>query len=251
MYKVVIIEDEKIAADNLVRMIKEFDTTFKIITRIESVSTAIKTLPTIEFDLVFMDIHLTDGSAFEILEKVELNKPIIFTTAYDQYVLKAFKYLSIDYLLKPLSKEELQSSIKKFQKHFSIQFENKIDLKTLQSLLKNEHNFKERFLVQVGKKLNPVLVEKISYFQSSNKVTYLYTKDKKRFPLDPSLSQLEKELNPNHFFRINRQYIISRSDIHHIYMVSPTKMKVFLNSNLDLKLFTSIDRMARFKNWMK
>ena len=251
MYKIVIIEDEKIAADNLTRMIKELDTSFEIITVIESVNNAVKILPTIEFDLVFMDIHLADGSAFEIMEKTELNEPIIFTTAYDQYVLKAFKYLSIDYLLKPISKEELLSSIKKFQKHFSTQSENKIDLPALQRLLKKEDNFKERFLVQVGKKLNPILVEQISHFQSSNKVTYLYTKDKKRFPIDPSLSQLEKELNPNQFFRINRQYIISRTDIHQIYMVSPTKMKVILKSNLDLKSFTSIDRMGRFKNWMK
>ena len=119
MYKIVIIEDEKIAADNLVRMIKKFDTSFKIIIRIESVRTAVEVLPSIEFDLVFMDIHLTDGSAFEILDQIELNKPIIFTTAYDEYVLKAFKYLSIDYLLKPLSQKELVSSIKKFQKYFS------------------------------------------------------------------------------------------------------------------------------------
>jgi two-component system response regulator LytT len=124
MYKIVIIEDEKIAADNLVRMIKEFDTSFKIIIKIESVRTAVEVLPSIEFDLVFMDIHLTDGSSFEILDKIELNKPIIFTTAYDEYVLKAFKYLSIDYLLKPLSQKELVSSIKKFQKHFSTQPEN-------------------------------------------------------------------------------------------------------------------------------
>jgi two-component system response regulator LytT len=251
MYKIVIIEDEKIAADNLVRMIKEFDTSFKIIIKIESVRTAVEVLPSIEFDLVFMDIHLTDGSSFEILDKIELNKPIIFTTAYDEYVLKAFKYLSIDYLLKPLSQKELVSSIKKFQKHFSTQPENRINLTDLQSLLKKEDDFKNRFLVQVGKKLNPVLAEQISHFQSSNKITYLYTKDKKRFPIDPSLLQLEKELNPNQFFRINRQYIISRTDIHHIYMVSPTKMKVVLKSNLDLKIFTSIDRMAKFKNWMK
>ena len=251
MYKVVIIEDEKISADNLVRMIKEYDASFKIITRIESVSNAVKILPNTEFDLVFMDIHLTDGSAFEILEKIELTKSIIFTTAYDQYVLKAFKYLSVDYLLKPISSEELVTSIKKFQKHFSVQSEYKIDLSALQSLLKKEDDFKERFLVQVGTKLNPVLIDQISHFHSSNKITYLFTKTKKRFPIDPSLSQLEKELNPNWFFRINRQYIISRTDIHHINMVSPAKMKVILKSYPDLKLFTSIDRMGKFKNWMK
>ncbi len=251
MYKVVIIEDEKIAADNLARMIVKIDSKFEIVAKIESVNDALKTLPTIDVDLIFMDIHLTDGSAFEILEQMEISKPIIFTTAYDQYVLKAFKYLSIDYLLKPIGSEELESSIEKFHKHFSIQSENKIDLATLQSLLKQEKNFKERFLVQVGKKFKPVPVEQISHFQSSNKITYLFTNEKKRIPIDFSLSQLEKELNPNHFFRINRQYIISRNDIHHMYMVSPTKMKVILKSNPDLLLFTSIDRMVRFKNWMK
>ncbi len=251
MFKVVIIEDEKIAADNLTRMIGEIDPSFEVVARVESVSAAVKILPTTKFDLGFMDIHLTDGSAFEILEKIELSQPIIFTTAYDQYVLKAFKYLSIDYLLKPIGKKELAASIQKFQNYFSPYSENKINLTALQSLLKKENNFKERFLVQLGKKLRSIAVSQILFFHSSNKVTFLNTEDGKSYPIDASLSQLEKELNPNQFFRINRQYIISRTAINHIYMVSPTKMKVILKSNPDLDLFTSIDRMGKFKNWMR
>lgn len=250
MFSIVIIEDEKISADNLERMLQEVQPSCKVISRIESVREAIKQIPTLEFDLVFMDIHLTDGSAFEILEKIQMTKPIIFITAYDQYVLKAFKYLSIDYLLKPIGKKELEQSFKKFQKHFLPKPQNKIDLTALQALLKKD-DFKERFLVQIGKKLKPILVEQIMYFHSSNKITYLAVKGGKSYPVDLSLSQLEKELNPNQFFRINRQYIISRTAIQHIFMVSPTKMKVILKSNPDLNLFTSIDRMAKFKNWMK
>ena len=141
MFKVVIIEDEKIAADHLARMVQQIDAAFEIVARIESVKAAVQILPTCAFDLVFMDIHLTDSSAFEILEKIELDQPIIFTTAYDQYVLKAFKYLSIDYLLKPIGKKELEASIQKFKNHFTPQSEHKIDLTDLQRLLKKEPNF--------------------------------------------------------------------------------------------------------------
>ena len=251
MYKVVIIEDEKIAADNLGRMLGEIDSSLEVVLKVESIKDAVKKLPSLQFDLLFMDIHLTDGSAFEILEKIELNKPIIFTTAYDQYVLKAFKYLSIDYLLKPIGKKELETSIHKFRTHFSPQVENKIDLSTLQSLLKKDHHFKERFLVQIGKKLKSISTNEIVFFHSSNKITFLNIENGKSYPIDASLSQLEKELTPSDFFRINRQYIVSRSAINHIYMASPTKMKVALKSNPDLELFTSIDRMKKFKNWMR
>jgi len=251
MYKVVIIEDEKIAVDNLTRMLNVIDPSYEVIARIESARNAIKILPSIEFDLIFMDIHLTDGDAFEILEGIELTKPIIFTTAYDQYVLKAFKYLSIDYLLKPIGKKELEKSVNKFQNHFLTKPQHKIDLRDLKKILQEDNTFKERFLVQVGKKLKPILVEQILCFHSSNKITYLSNEDGKSFPVDPSLSQLEKELNPNQFFRINRQYIISRTAIQHIYMASPTKMKVVLKSYPDLNLFTSVDRMGKFKRWLK
>lgn len=251
MYKVVIIEDEKIAADNLTRMIHEVDANFEIVERMESVAYAVKKLPSLKFDLVFMDIHLTDGSAFEILEKIELTQPIIFTTAFDKYVLKAFKYLSIDYLLKPIGKIELKMAVDKFQNHFLPQVENKVDLTALQNLLQKESETKERFLVQVGKKLMPIFVAQISHFHSFNKITFLNIEDGKSYPIDPSLSQLEKVLNPNQFFRINRQYIVARRAIQHIYMVSPTKMKVILKPKPELDLFTSIDRMGRFKNWMR
>ena len=154
-------------------MMRRYDIRCEIIARIESVREAVKILPAIEFDLIFMDIHLTDGEAFEILEKIELGKPIIFTTAYDQYVLKAFKYLSIDYLLKPIGKKELEESINKFQNHFLPRSENKIDLVALQEFLKKDDSFKERFLVQVGKKLKPISIKQILYFHSSNKTTFL------------------------------------------------------------------------------
>jgi len=251
MYKIVIIEDEKLAADNLARMILENEASCEIVAKIESVKEAVKTLPNISFDLVFMDVHLTDGSSFELLEKIELSQPIIFTTAFDQYVLKAFKYLSIDYLLKPIGKKELDIAIKKFQNHFSHHSNKTIDLNELGSLLNKGSNFKDRFLVQIGKKLKPISIAQILFFHSSHKITFLTIDENKSYPIDASLSQLEKELNPNEFFRINRQYIISRKEIHHIYMASPTKMKVILRSKPDLSLFISIDRMGKFKRWMK
>ena len=251
MYKVIIIEDERIAADNLERMLNDIQPTSEIIARLESVREAVEILPSITCDLIFCDIHLTDGNAFEILDKITLNKPIIFTTAYDQYVLRAFKHFSIDYLLKPIGKKELEESLKKFRAHFSNLSQSKVDLESLQELLGNKNSFKSRFLVQIGKKLKPISIEQVSHFHSSNKITFLFTENGNRFTIDPSLSQLEKELNLNLFFRINRQYIISRSGIEHINMVSPTKLKVVLVSDPDLDLFVSIDRIGKFKNWLK
>ncbi|MEM7375302.1 MAG: LytTR family DNA-binding domain-containing protein [Bacteroidota bacterium] len=251
MYKVVIIEDEKIAADNLSRMIHEANAFCEVVARIESVKEAKKRLAEIEFDLIFMDIHLTDGDAFEIFDTIELTKPIIFTTAFDQYVLQAFKFLSIDYLLKPIGKKELADSIHKFETHFLPNPENSIDLTALQHLLKEDSSYKERFLVQVGRKLKPYSVDQVLYFHSANKITFLTVEEGKSYPIDASLSQLEKELNPDQFFRINRQYIIARTAIHYINMVSPTKLKVILSADPRLDLYTSIDKMGKFKNWMR
>jgi len=251
MFKLVIVEDEKVASDNLIRMLSSVCPEGKVVACIESIKEAVKILPIAEYDLIFMDIHLSDGAAFSILDQVEISKPIIFTTAYDQYVLKAFKYLSIDYLLKPIDEKELQNAIEKFHKHFSAEETNGIDLTALQKVLKNETNFKERFLVQIGKKLQPVSVNEVAYFHSANKITFLNMSAEKSYPIEPSLSQLESELDPNKFFRINRQYILARNAIQHMYMFSPAKLKVVINTHPSLDLTVSIDRMAKFKNWFK
>jgi len=251
MYRIVIVEDEKLAADNLVRMIDNILPEYEIVARAESVKDASLALGNNNYDLIFFDIHLTDGTAFDVLEKVKPDKPIIFTTAFDQYVLRAFKYLSIDYLLKPLDESSLAEALHKFQTHFAQQAKSEINLDTLQKLLKGESTFKERFLVQYGKKLKPVSIDEISHFHSANKITFLSDESNKTYPIDHSLSQLEKELDPNQFFRINRQYIISRHAVQHMYMISPTKMKVILKSAPKLDMSVSIDRMAKFKNWMK
>lgn len=250
-FKLIIVEDEKLASDNLVRMLSVACPEGEVVATIESTKEAIKILPIVEYDLIFMDIHLSDGSAFKILDQIEIGKPIIFTTAYDQYVLKAFKYLSIDYLLKPIDENELQGAMEKFRKHFSTEKAEEIDLSALQKMLKDETNFKERFLVQIGKKLQPVSVNDVAYFHSANKITFLNMSAEKSYPIEPSLSQLESELDPNKFFRISRQYILARNAIQHMYMFSPTKLKVVISTNPSLDLTVSIDRMAKFKNWFK
>ena len=251
MYKVVIIEDETVAVKKLIRLLKEIDPSFEVVEIIESVKQAIKRLPSLEYDLMFMDIHLTDGDAFEIFEHITLSKPIIFVTAFNQYALKAFKYLSIDYLLKPIDQEDLQFATEKFKKHFITESQQQVDFKDLERFLKKETVFKNRFLVQIGKKLKPVSIEEVTHFHSANKITFLNLNTKKSYPIDYSLVQLEKMLDPDQFFRINRQCIVERDSIHHIQMVSPTKMKIILSHHPELALFTSIDRMVKFKNWMR
>ncbi len=201
-------------------------------------------------DLIFLDIQLSDGLSFEIFEHVKTDSAIIFTTAYDEYALRAFKLNSVDYLLKPIDEEELESAIRKFRnnQHPS---EN-INVNELRSLLNipGARNYKTRFTAQVGQHLKLVDISEIGCFYSENKTTYIHCHSGRNYPVEVSLEQLEDELDPEKFFRINRKCILNINDIRDIISYTNSRLEVKLNNFVEFPLIVSRERVKDFKNWL-
>jgi len=248
--KAIIIEDEKFAADRLEKMIREVKPEIEILKKISSVSDSIVWLKKNDVDLIFLDIQLSDGISFSIFEEVTINTPIIFTTAYDQYAIKAFELNSISYLLKPVRKDELLESIKKYESlksAFSIDFD-----RLLAGIQGNEIQYKKRFLIQYGEKLKKIETKDIAYFYAMEKNVFLRTHDNKDLTVDDTLDALENMLNPESFFRINRKYIVSMEAISEMFAYSRGRVKLQLKPPTEDQFDTvvSIDRAPRFKKWM-
>lgn len=248
MSKIVIVEDEKPAARRLERLLSALQ--YEILKKLHSVEEAIdwfQKQPKV--DLIFLDIQLSDGLSFEIFEKVDIEADLIFTTAYDEYALKAFKLNSIDYLLKPIDPIELTSALKKYEKR---KFSQSIDAELLKSLLvqpQNEPTYKTRFSVKVGEKLKTYSADEISCFESSDKATSLVTLEGKHYVIDESLNQLEPKLSPKDFFRINRSHIIHYQSIQDMVSYSTSRIKINLKA-LDQPVIVSRERVKDFKTWI-
>lgn len=248
--KIAIIEDEKLAAERLSELLLEIDPTLVIDTKLESVADSIEWLTSHSTDLIFMDIQLTDGLSFEIFDHIEVESPIIFTTAYDQYAIRAFKVNSIDYLLKPIRKDELQKSLQKFRKQRSTV---QMDIGQLLSSLREEkRSFKERFLVQYGERFKNIDTADVAFFYAMEKCTFLTTNDRQTFAIDLSLDKLQEVLNPRDFFRINRKLIIHYRAIKGMAAFSRSRLKIELNpappKNIDA--LVSVERAPDFRAWM-
>ncbi len=250
MIKILVIEDENIAARKLIRMLEACQQDIRVLDVIESKREAIQKIPQSAADLILMDIHLTDGKSFDIFDKIECNIPIIFTTAYDQYTLRAFKHLSIDYLLKPIAQEDLQTALNKYEQHFKAKTAQ-VEYHKLVELIQQPKTYKNRFLLQIGNKLKPIGIEEVAYFHSEQKTTYLTANNGRSYPIDFSLSQLENELNPNDFYRVNRQFLLARAAVANIQYLSTTRLKVELNQAANTDIFVSIDKIAKFKAWLR
>ena len=245
---VVIIEDEKIAADYLEKCIHEFDVTIKIVKTLDSVESSLKWLSGNKADLLFVDIHLADDISFRIFEQLEIHTPVIFTTAYDQYAIKAFKLNSIDYLLKPIDKNELFGALNKFLNYKN---SSPIDLKQLLIHFEQQKStFQNRFLVSTGQKLKSLHIDQVAYFFSDQKITFLAAKDGKHYIVDNSLDKLESLLDPEHFFRINRQFIISFSSIKSMITYSKSRVKVELEPPVEKETIVSVERSSEFRQWL-
>ena len=250
--RVVIIEDEQLTAQRLENMLYKYDGTIEIAETIPSVAEAIewfKSNP--DPDLAFMDIHLEDGQCFSIFESINLQVPVIFTTAYDEYTIKAFKVNSVDYLMKPLNYEELAQAIDKFKRiHGQHNHEAKGLETLLQSLHKNEPGYKDRFLVSIGSRLRTIEITDINYFYSAEKITFLVTKDNQRFPIDYSLDKLANVLNPKQYYRVNRQMMVRLSAIANIHVYPKGKIRVELLPPMKEEVFVSLDKVVGFKDWL-
>lgn len=249
--KVVIIEDEKLAANHLEKMITKYDPSVEVLAKLESVEDSIDWFTANgDPDLIFLDIHLDDGLSFAIFEKVKVSAPIIFTTAYDEYAIKAFKMKSIDYLLKPILPEELYKAIDKY-KEWNKPDNSSIDMQSLVELIsKRDPVYKARFSITVGEKIKSVGIEQVAYFYSSQGITFLVTNDNLHYPIDLSLEQLGEQLNPTDFFRINRQFLIRLKAIRNVHVYPKSRLKIDLTPVYPEEIFVSIDKVTRFKAWL-
>lgn len=248
-----IIEDEEPAYRRLQKMLKELEPDNTLLNQIVSVSSAVKWFKENEEpDLVISDIQLSDGISFEIFKQVDIKCPIIFTTAYDQYAIEAFKVNSIDYLLKPVKKDELEKAVTKFKALTPAAATPAIDInKLLQSLQPATSNdYKKRFVVRYGEHIKTIDIEEVVYFYTEDKATFLCTKDARRFVVDFNLDTLDSILDPKIFFRINRQFIISIHSIAEMFAYSKSRVLIKLNPAAKHETIVSTERSSDFKHWL-
>ena len=249
MIRVLIIEDEETAAKRLQKMITEALPEAEIISSLSSIASAIEWFKNNDHpDLAFFDIHLADGSSFEIFKKVQVTCPVIFTTAFDQYALEAFKVNSIDYLLKPIKKEELERAINKFRTlHFK---SSPINIETLLASINQRSTYKERFVIKYGDHMKTIQTADIAYISSENRISFAMLKEGKRYALDFTMDQLEEMLDPKLFFRINRQYIIGFNSITEMLSYSKSRVLIKLNPPTKEETIVSTERSSAFKAWL-
>ena len=250
MTKVIIIEDEKPAARRLQRMLSRLN--IETETMLHSVAEAVNWFNSNDHpDLIFLDIQLSDGISFEIFEKVEINSAVIFTTAYDEYALKAFKLNSVDYLLKPIDEEELANAVAKFKENY-LKNSPQIDFNAFRKILEtgNKPHYKTRFTIQVGQHLKIIPANEVCCFYSENKASYLTTTSGRNYPVDVSLENLEKELNPEKFFRINRKSIVNIDCIEDIISYTNSRLEIKVKAFNEFQLIVSRERVRDFKKWI-
>jgi len=254
MVKVVVIEDEHLAAERLIELIKKCDATFEIVAHCDSVKKSVAWFQdNPKPSLVFMDIQLGDGLCFEIFEQVEVACPVIFTTAYNEYAIQAFKVNSLAYLLKPIKASDLNAAIEKykaspyFATNDSAPEWQYLYEKTLQMIT---HQYKKRFLIKIGTHIKSIPVDEILFFYSYEKGTFVCTSTGKNYLVDYTLEQLKDLLDPLLFFRINRKYFISVSAIADMLTHSTYRLKLKLNHCTDQDIYVSRDKMQEFKEWL-
>lgn len=248
---VLIIEDEAFAARRLENMIRESEPNIVVVAKLQSVKESVAWLKSNPHpDLIFLDIQLDDDLSFAIFEQVSVQSKIIFTTAFDEYAIKAFKLKSIDYLLKPIIQEELDGAIRKY-KNWDQEKNLMIDPQELRKLLQpNQPTYRERFMVSVGEKLKTIQTQDIAYFFSTSGITFVVMNSRHQYSVDMSLDVLKDQLNPKDFFRINRQYLVCLSAIANVIVFPKSRLKIVLNPPTDESLFISLDKVTEFKRWM-
>jgi two-component system response regulator LytT len=247
---VIIIEDEQLAANRLEKYLLEINPDIVVLAKIESIKESVQWLMHHTADLIFLDIQLSDGISFSIFEQITVRTPIVFTTAYDKYAIEAFQVNSISYLLKPIRKNDLSESLKKYKELKSV---FAIDFDEILSAVQGvKSQFRKRFLIQVGENFRRIEIEQIAYFYAYEKAVYLKTKDGKSYPADATLDNLEKNVDTNQFFRINRKFLVNINAIEKMYTWSRCRIKLSLKPQPedDSETIVSIDRATDFKRWM-
>lgn len=248
--KVIIIEDEKPAARRLQRMVEKLG--MPVSDMLHSVEEAIEWFGRNEHpDLIFLDIQLSDGLSFEIFDAVEVKSAVIFTTAYDEYALRAFKLNSIDYLLKPIDDEELQEALEKYRDRIPAS-RIQLDFEEVKKMLINplDRQHKKRFTVKIGQHLKMVQIEEIECFYSENKGTYIHTSEGRNYLLDTTLDALEDELPPDTFYRVSRKFYVNIKAIKDIISYTNARLKLKLYRYNGQEIIVSRERVRDFKDWL-
>jgi DNA-binding LytR/AlgR family response regulator len=250
---ILLIEDEPQAAQRLEKLVKKVIPHAIIVSTLDTVKNAIRWFQSMPApDLIFMDIQLADGISFSIFDQVEVNVPVIFTTAYDEYALKAFKVNSIDYLLKPIDEEGLRAAIKKYDSLTSAR--TIAPEKMMESINLAMHmlskKYKERFVIKVGEHLKSVEVSEILFFFSLEKTTFAQTRDGRKHILDFTLDQLGELLDPKRFFRINRRYIVAVDAMQDMISYTNSRVKLVLKGSDDDDVVVARERVQEFKDWL-
>ncbi len=247
--KILIIEDETLAANRLQKLVSEIDPSIEIAKITDSITESVAFLNEQKVDLILSDIQLADGLSFEIYKQVKIDCPIIFTTAYDQYAISAFETKGIDYILKPIEKSRLEKSFNKFK---DLNTKQDIDIEALKSLIseKQEQSYKKRFMIKVGDKIKSITSEEINAFYSLQKGTYLLTNSGRNYVVDYSLEEVIQLLNPNHFFKINRKVIVNIFSIKEIISHSNSRLKLVI-PHLEIdEVIVAREKVNEFKKWI-
>ncbi len=250
--KIIIIEDEKPAARLLQRKIEKLG--LQVNNMLHSVEESISWFQNNEHpDLIFLDIQLSDGLSFEIFENCDIQSAVIFTTAYDEYALRAFKLNSIDYLLKPIDEEDLVIAISKFKNQFHKSSLSSLDFEMIKKMLVNpvDRSYKKRFTIKLGQQLKMITIEEVECFYSENKGTYLHTLDNRDYLLETTLEQLENELDPKEFYRVSRKFILPLKAIKEIQMYSNSRLKLILPTYKEDEVIVSREKVTDFKDWLE
>jgi DNA-binding LytR/AlgR family response regulator len=248
--KVLIVEDEVAAARRLAKMLQNVAPEAELLAVTDSISSTVNWLKEHgEPELMLMDIHLADGSSFKVFDQIKVKCPIIFTTAYDQYAIQAFKVNSIDYLLKPIKENELAFSLNKFKEKSNTSSTFDID-KLINELRKPTESYQQRFVVQFADKLKSIDINTIAFFTALEKSVFLVIDDNHRYAIDYTLEKLEEVLNPKIFYRINRKFIVNISSIKGMYTYSKSRVKIELKPDPETEVIVSSERSSGFKDWL-
>ncbi|RXR19093.1 response regulator transcription factor [Flavobacterium amnicola] len=248
---IIIIEDEKPAARLLQRKVEKLG--LHVSNMLHSVEESIQWFQNNAHpDLIFLDIQLSDGLSFEIFEAIDIKSAVIFTTAYDEYALRAFKLNSIDYLLKPIDEDDLEIAVKKFKARTQTTSNLSLDFEMIKKMLVNpiDKNYKKRFTVKVGQQLKLINIEEAECFYSQDKGTYLHTYDNRDYLLDGTLEQLEIDLDPKEFFRVSRKFIIPLKGIKEIQVHTNSRLKIVLPTYKEDEVIVARERVNDFKEWI-
>ena len=248
---IIIIEDEKPAARLLQRKVEKLG--LQVNTMLHSVEEAISWFQNNPHpDLIFLDIQVADGLSFEIFEQIDIKSAVIFTTAYDEYALRAFKLNSIDYLLKPIDEEELSIAISKFKNQFQKNTISSLDFEAIKRMLVNpvEKEYKKRFSVKIGQQLKVISIDEVECFYSENKGTYIHTLDNRDYLIDSTLEVVEAEINPKEFYRVSRKFIVTLKAVKEIQVYSNSRLKIILPTYKDDEVIVARERVGDFKEWI-